>query len=60
MDELKEVAKSLRKLPVVDPELPTVSMAHGDSTAVEAWGGWCLKSAGGLPAACHQAQQCPS
>lgn len=25
VDELKEVAKSLRKLPVVDPELPTVS-----------------------------------
>ena len=24
VDELKEVAKSLRKLPVVDPDLPTV------------------------------------
>jgi hypothetical protein len=27
VDELKEVAKTLRKLPVVDPELPTVGLA---------------------------------
>ena len=26
MDELKDVAKSLRRLPVVEPELPTVAL----------------------------------
>ena len=29
MDELKDVARSLRRLPVVEPELPTVRRAGG-------------------------------